>query len=280
MLYRRQIRATTPAEVMDATLGAVTIGLVPVMGAIHEGHLSLIRRSHAENDDTIVALVDPSGGQIAIPDTAQQDVSEAGASILYLPAQETIFPADAATSVHVSGLADRWEGDARPGHFDRMTTLFTVLLNQLQPTRTYIGEKHLQLLAVIERAHEDLSLSGEIVPCPIVRDPDGLPLSSYNAGLTAGQREAALAVPSALFAIQQQVLEGEHDAAMLEARGRDTIAAQPAVHLDYLAIVDPVTFEPQSVVETGLYAIAAATVGDIRIIDNVYLQRGDTSPEP
>lgn len=280
MLNRRHTRATTPPEVMDATLGAVTIGLVPVMGTLHEGHLSLIRRSHAENDDTIVAVVDPAGAPLTLPDNDQREALEAGASIFYLPAPQVIFPEGAATSVHVAGLAERWEGEAFPGHVDRIATLLTVVLNQLQPTRTYLGEKHLQVLAVVRRAHEDLALSGEIVGCPIVRDPDGLPLSSYNAGLTADQRAAALAVPNALFAIQQQVLEGEGDAAALAARGRDIIAAQPAVALEYLAIVDPVTFEPQTIAETGLYAIAAATIGDIRIVDNVYLQRGDTSPEP
>lgn len=280
MLNRRHTRATTPAEVMDATLGAVTIGLVPVLGSLHEGHFSLIRRSHAENDDTIVALVDPGGTPLLLPDNARHEAIEAGAHIFYLPVPETMFPKDAATSVHVAGIADRWEGDARPGHFDRVTTLLTVLLNQLQPTRTYLGEKHLQQLAVFERAHEDLALAGEIVACPIVRDPDGLPLSSYNAGLTAEQRAAALAIPNALFAIQQRVLEGEGDVTTLESLGREIVASRPAVVLEYLAIVDPVTFEPQATAETGLYAIAAATIGDIRIIDNVYLQRGDTSPEP
>jgi len=280
VLHRRHTRAATPAEALDATLGAVTIGLVPVTSALHEGHVSLIRRSHAENDDTIVALVDPSGTTLQLSEADQREAIEAGASAFDLPASETIFPKDAATSIHVAGIGDRWEGEARPGHFDRLATLFTVLLNQLQPTRTYVGEKHLQLLAVLERAHEDLALSGAIVRCPIVRDPDGLPLSSYNAGLGTDQREAALAIPNALFAIQQQVLEGQHDTATLEALGRGIIDAQPAVTIDYLAIVDPVTFAPQPIAETGLYAIAAGTIGDIRIIDNAYLQRGDTSPEP
>lgn len=280
MMHRRHTRATTPADVMDATLGAVTIGLVPVMGPLHAGHLSLIRRSHAENDDTVLALVDPEGHAIDIAELDVREAIEAGASILYLPAPNTIFPQAAATSIHVSGLTDRWEGAAQPGHFDQVTTLVTVLLNQIQPTRTYAGEKHLQQVAVLERAHDDLSLSGEIVPCPIVRDPDGLPLSSYNGRLDAEQRAAALAVPRALFAIQQQVLAGESDVDALVTRGREIIAAQPAVTLDYLAIIDPVTFNAQTVAETGFYAITAATVGDIRIIDNVYLQRGDTSPEP
>lgn len=264
---------------MDATLGAVTIGLVPVMGELHAGHLALIARSHAENDDTVVALADPAGNAIPFPDDASREAAEAGASIFYTPEPGTIFPPGFGTTVHVAGLTDRWEGAARPGHVDRVTTLMIILINQIQPTRTYLGEKHLQQLAVLERAHEDLALSGEIVPCPTVRDPDGLPLSSYNAGLDTDQRAAAQSVPDALFAIQQRVREGETDAAALVSLGREIIAAREAVALDYLAIIDPATFAPCAVVETGAYAIVAATVGDVRIIDNVYLQHAETFPE-
>jgi pantoate--beta-alanine ligase len=259
---------------MDATLGAVTVGLIPVMGALHEGHLSLIRRSHAENDDTVVAIFDPSEGAIAVPDADIAEAFREGAHVFYVPETETVWPPGFATSVHVAGLTDRWEGESRPGHFDRVTTLIVILLNQIQPTRTYLGAKHLQQLAVLSRVHRDLSLSGEIVACPTVRDPDGLPLSSYNAGLSAGERAAALAIPSALFTIQQQALEGETSSTSLLEMGREIVVRQPVVKLDYLAIVDPETFEPLAEVVTGAHAIIAATVGVTRIIDNVHLQAG------
>lgn len=271
---RPPVRTATPAEVMDATLGAVTLGLVPVMGPLHEGHLSLIRRSHAENDDTVVAIFDPDEGAITVKDDAIAEACREGGHIFYLPEPETMYPSGFATTVHVEGLMDRWEGESRSGHLERITTLIVILLNQLQPTRTYVGDKHLQQRAVLNRVHRDLSLSGAIVACPTVRDPDGLPLSSCNSTLSEDERAAALVIPNALFTIQQRALEGEKSSSSLEKTGREIIAAQPAVELDYLAIVDPDTFEPLTGVVTGAHAIIAATVGATRIIDNAHLQAG------
>lgn len=275
-MSRPPVIATTPDEVMDATLGAITIGLVPVMGALHEGHLALIRRSDAGNDDTIVAVVDPAGAQLQVTQREIADASRTGAHIFYVPDIETVFPQGFATSIHVEGLTSRWEGESRPGHFDRVSTLFAILLSQIQPTRTYAGEKHLQQLAVLQRMHKDLSLAGEIVPCPTVRDPDGLPLSSDNTELSPDNREAALVLPTALFAMQHQALEAGSDVATLEANARMLIGEQPGVSLDYLAIIDPETFEPLTELRTGARAIVAATVGKTRILDNIYLQTGDS----
>lgn len=275
-MSRPPVNASTPREVMDATLGAVTIGLVPVMGSLHEGHLALIRRSDLENDDTVVAIFDPNGGQPPVSDADLRSAREEGARIFYQPDPETVFPPGFATHVLVDGLDDRFEGAFRPGRAGRTTAYFAILLNQLQPTRTYVGEKHLQRLALLCRMHEDLSLPGTIVPCPTVRDPDGLPLSSYNARLSPDDRAAAIAVPDALFAIQQRVVEGETDPDALLARGREIIAAQPAIELQYLAIVDPATFDPVGHVMTGSYAIVAARIGDTRIIDNIHLDPGGT----
>ena len=272
---RPPIRVATPGDVMDATLGAVTVGLVPVMGPLHEGHLSLIRRSHAENDDTVVAIFDPARGAISVPEADIAEAFREGAHVFYVPETETVWPTGFSTSVHVAGLTDRWEGESRPGHFDPVTTLIVILLNQIQPTRTYLGAKHLQQLAVLSRVHGDLSLSGEIVACPTVRDPDGLPLSSYNGGLSEEERAAALAIPGALFAIQQRALEGETSTTALLEMGREIIARHPIIELDYLAIVDPKSFEPLPGVVTGAHAIVAAIVGATRIIDNVHLQAGE-----
>lgn len=275
-MTRPPVRATLPGEVMDATLGAVTIGLVPVMGTLHEGHLALIRRSDLENDDTVVAIFHPNGMPLQVSDDDLRLAREEGARIFYLPEEETIFPPGFATHVLVDGLDDRWEGAFRPGRQGRTTAYFTILLNQIQPTRTYVGEKHLQRLALLRRMHDDLSLPGEIVACPTVRDPDGLPLSSYNARLSPDERAAAIALPDALFAIQQRCVEGETDPQVLREVGLAIIAAQPAVELQYLAIVDPATFDEVDPVVTGSRAIIAGRVGQTRIIDNIHLDPGGT----
>lgn len=279
-MHRRTLTLTTTERVLDATIGAMTIGLVPIMGSIHEGHLSLIRRSDLENDETVVVLFDPSGD---VPEVDQHHIAsarEAGARIFYRPEPDDIFPDDFATSVRVPSLANHWEGEARKGHFDRVTAFFVILLNQLQPTRTYIGEKHLQQLVILQRVHNDLGLSGEIVPCVTVRDPDGLPLSSYNAALSEGDRRAAVAIPQAMFAMQQAVTSGETDSTSLLALGRGILESQPDLQVEYLTVVDPLTFSAASEVAEGHYAIVAATIGDTRIIDNIYLAPGDTGSSP
>lgn len=201
---------------------------------------------------------------------------EAGARIFYRPEPETIFPPGFGTSVRVPDLASRWEGEALTGHFDRVAAFFVILLNQLQPTRTYVGEKHLQQLRILQRVHADLGLSGEIVPCVTVRDPDGLPLSSYNASLSDEERVAALAIPQALFTMQQAVMSGEHNAAALIAIGRELIDAQPLLDLDYLDIVDPAMFTVAEEVTGGEYAIVAGMLGETRLLDTLQLTPGGT----
>jgi pantoate--beta-alanine ligase len=280
-MTRPPVIARTPDEVMDATLGAVTVGLVPTMGALHEGHLSLIRRSDAENDDTVVSIfVNPTqfsdpNDLARYPHHPEADMElarEAGARIFYVPVVETLYPAGHTTTVRVGGITERWEGASRPGHFDGVATVVSILLNQLQPTRTYFGEKDVQQLAMVRRMHHDLSLPGTIVGCPIVRDPDGLALSSRNVRLSAEDRAAALAIPTTLFAIQRQVQEGNVDIAALETAGRALIEVEPSIALDYLAIVDPETLEPATAVMPGARVIVAATVGGTRLIDNLQLR--------
>lgn len=276
MRHRRTLTLTTPDSVLDATIGAMTIGLVPIMGTVHEGHLSLIRRSDLENDETIVVLFDPSGD---VPEVSPSDivmVRDAGARIFYRPEPETIFPPDFATSVRVPALGKHWEGEARKRHFDHVTAFFVILLNQLQPTRTYVGEKHLQQLRILERVHHDLGLSGEIVPCVTVRDPDGLPLSSYNTSLSDDEREAAVAIPAALFSIQQAVTNGELETTALVSLGEVILNTQPLLRVDYLAVVDAMTFDAVESVSTGDYAIVAGVLGETRILDAIYLDPGST----
>lgn len=265
---------TTPNAVQDATLGALTVGVVPIMGTIHEGHSSLIRRANLENDETVVALFDPSG-PVPMPSVQEIDlVREAGARLFYMPHFQDIFPESFATSVRVPALAKHWEGEARKGHFDRVTAWFAILLNQLQPTRTYVGEKHLQQLRILQQVHGDLALSGEIVPCVTVRDPDGLPLSSYNSSLSEEERAAAVGIPEAIFAIQQATTNQERSAEALLEIGRDILTARELLRVDYLAVVSADSFEPVQEISTGDYVIVAGTLGETRILDAGYLDPG------
>ncbi|MBA2278249.1 MAG: pantoate--beta-alanine ligase, partial [Chloroflexia bacterium] len=194
---------------------------------------------------------------------------EAGADLVYAPAVEAIYPPGFATSVHVAGLTDRWEGAARPGHFEGVATVVAVLLNQVRPARSYFGEKDFQQLVVIRRLHADLALPGEIVGCRTVREADGLALSSRNARLSAAERRRAAVLWRALFGMRTAVDEGVTEIDVLLAGGEKAVLAEPGVRLDYLAIVDPATLDPLDRLVPGARAIIAATVGGTRLIDNV-----------
>ena len=221
-------------EELRAALGDEAPGLVPTMGALHEGHLALILRSAAENARTVVSVfVNPTqfndpADLARYPRDLDRDVTlaaEVGADIIFAPAVETIYPPRFATSVDVAGLTDRWEGAARPGHFRGVATVVTILLNLVRPARAYFGEKDYQQLVVVRRLHADLKLPGEIVGCPTVRDHDGLALSSRNARLSPDERVRAAAVPRALFRMVEVARSGEVDAERLIEAGSEEFGA-------------------------------------------------------
>jgi len=257
-----------------------SLGLVPTMGALHEGHLSLIRRAAADNDRVAVSVFvnptqfnDPADLE-KYPRDLANDValaSEAGAHVIYAPDPATIYPDGFATSVHVGGVTESWEGESRPGHFDGVATVVTILLNQLRPTRSYFGEKDFQQLAMVTRMHRDLALPGEIVPCPIVREPDGLAMSSRNVRLSPAARVVAPAIYRALAAMRDAAIAGERSALRLTIAGAVLVKRAPEIELDYLNVVDPLTLEPLDEVIPGARGIVAATVGGIRLIDNLAL---------
>jgi len=260
--------------------GGIGTGLVPTMGALHDGHRSLIRRSAAENERTVVSVFvnptqfDDPRDAAAYPRDPAKDAAvafEAGADVVFAPPVEEIYPAGFATTVEVHGLDRRWEGAARPGHFRGVATVVAILLNLVRPDRAYFGEKDYQQLLVVRRLHADLALPGEIVACPTVRDADGLALSSRNARLSATDRERAAAVPRALRRIAARAEAGEADAGRLAALGRETLSAVPEIAVDYLAVVDPETLEPVEMVGTGARALLAVRLGGVRLIDNVPL---------
>lgn len=276
----------TPAEwreLRGARPGA-SVGLVPTMGALHEGHLSLIRRAAAENDLVVVSVFvnpkqfgDPADLE-RYPRTLDHDIelaSGAGASIIYAPEVETIYPGGFATSVHVSGVTEHWEGESRPGHFDGVATVVTILLTQMRPDRAYFGEKDWQQLVAIRRMHGDLGLPGGIVACPTVREADGLAMSSRNSRLSDQERATATVLSRALTAMREMAGTGETDALKLALMGAIIIRREPAVTLDYLQVVDPVTMEAIDTVRRGSRVIVAAKVGSTRLIDTMALQRDD-----
>jgi pantoate--beta-alanine ligase len=269
----------SPREVRLA-LGTERPGLVPTMGALHEGHLSLIRRSAAENSRTVVSIFvnplqfnDPRDLD-AYPRTFERDAElaeAAGADLIFAPTPALLYPEGFGTTVSVASLGDRWEGAARPGHFAGVTTVVCKLFNIVDPARAYFGEKDYQQLTIIRRMHADLNWFGEIVACSTVRDADGLALASRNSRLSADQRRSAAIVPQTLFALRDRANAGERDAESVLAHGRAMLAQEPSVDLDYLAVVDPDTLEPVEEILPGARALIAVRLGPIRLIDNLAL---------
>ena len=265
-------------------LGSAAPGLVPTMGALHGGHLALIRRSATENDRTVVSVFvnptqfDDPADLARYPRDPSRDVAlaaEAGADIVFAPLPAEIYPPGFATTVKVGGPSTRWEGAARPGHLQGVATVVTILLNLVRPARTYFGEKDFQQLQVVRRLHADLALPGEIAGCETVRDPDGLAMSSRNARFSPGERRQAVVVPRALRRMVDLAAAGEPGTARLIAAGQAELAAEPAVAVEYLAVVDPTTLEPLTAIARGARVIVAVHLGGVRLIDNVALLPGE-----
>jgi pantoate--beta-alanine ligase len=253
-------------------------GLVPTMGALHAGHQALIGRSASENDQTVMTLfVNPTQFNDAsdfarYPRTLETDsrlAAEAGANIVYAPDVSQVYPPGFATTVTISGLTDRWEGAARPGHFAGVATVVTILLNSVTPARSYFGEKDYQQLQIIRRLHRDLVLPGAIVGCPTIRDADGLALSSRNARLSPAARAKASIVPRALSRMVAYAASGERSSRALVDAGMAECASVPEAEVDYLAIVDPGTLEPLEIIDRPARVIAAVVLDGVRLLDNM-----------
>lgn len=270
----------TPAEVLDARQPGQSVGFVPTMGALHEGHLTLIRRAASENDVVVVSIfVNPTqfndaADLASYPRVLQADVAlaeSAGATVIFAPEASTMYPEGFATTVHAGGITSLWEGESRPGHFDGVATVVSMLLNQVRPDRSYFGEKDFQQLAMVRRINRDLWLPGEIVGVPTVRETDGLAMSSRNVRLSAEGRAMAPALHAALVAMREAANAGEESALKLAILGAVMVKRSPEIELDYLQIVDPYTLDPVDVVRPGARAIVAAIIDDVRLIDNMEL---------
>jgi pantoate--beta-alanine ligase len=268
-------------ELAGARRAGLTIGLVPTMGALHEGHLSLVRHAREQCDRVVVSLfVNPAQfnehADLERYPRREQDDAElaaaAGADVLFAPSVDEVYPPGFATAVEVFGLTDRLEGAARgSGHFRGVTTVVTKLLCMALPDVAYFGQKDAQQVLVIRRLVRDLNLPVRIEARPTVREPDGLALSSRNAMLDPGQRMRALALSGALHSARELAASGERSAGALLDAARAAMSSRGVV-AEYVALVEPDTLEPvEELTGEALLAIAAR-IGDVRLIDNTILQ--------
>jgi pantoate--beta-alanine ligase len=253
------------------------IGLVPTMGALHEGHASLIRRAHAD-DATVVVTIFVNPRQFnetsdfeAYPRDEAADVrlcGAAGADLVFIPSVDEIYPAGFQTSVRVEALTEPLEGAARPGHFEGVATVVAILLGLAGADHAYFGQKYAQQLLVVRRMAADLGIATEIVACPIVREPDGLAMSSRNVRLTPQQRAAAPVLRRALSAARARYDAGERDAEILRATMRVTLAAEPLAAPEYVSCADPATLAELDLVNGPALLSMAVRFGAVRLIDN------------
>jgi pantoate--beta-alanine ligase len=257
--------------------GGSVLGFVPTMGALHEGHLSLVRRARAECEIVAASIfVNPlqfaPGEDFArYPRTFEEDcrlLEAEGVQILFAPNAEEMYPAGAVTTVTVVGVGDRLDGASRPRHFTGVATVVAKLFHVVGPQRAYFGQKDAAQLAVLRQMVRDLNFDIELVGCAIVRDSDGLALSSRNKYLSAMERERALVLRRALLRIEGRIAAGERDSEALVRDGLETLEAESGVRVDYLAIVDANTLLPVAFVDAGTLVAVAAYVGNTRLIDN------------
>lgn len=254
---------------------------MPTMGALHAGHMALVEEARRRSQFVVASLfVNPrqfgeNEDFARYPRREEEDralLERHGCDLLWLPAVEDIYPPGFSTRVSVAGVSERWEGEARPGHFDGVATVVARLLLAVQPDLAIFGEKDFQQLAVIRRMVTDLGLRVEIVAAPTVRDTDGLALSSRNAYLTAEDRSRATALPRALAGAAEAILGGQPVRPALE-EGRRALLEAGFSSVDYFALVDSDTLEPLDAVGR-MRLIAAATIGSTRLIDNIPVEPG------
>ena len=265
------------------------LGLVPTMGALHEGHLSLVRAARRASDVVSASIFvnptqfGPNEDLARYPRSFERDcklLESEGGDLVFAPTVEEMYPTSrdgsvrpaSVTWVTVEGLSNKLDGRSRPGHFRGVTTVVSKLFHIVEPDAAFFGQKDAAQVAVVRRMVQDLNLPVEIVICPIVREPDGLAMSSRNAYLDPKQRQQALVLHRALARVQQVAERGELGAAKLAAAGRQEIASEPAVRLDYFELVDPDTLDPVADASRGALVAVAAYVGSTRLIDNIVLR--------
>lgn len=254
------------------------VGLVPTMGALHQGHLSLVRTAHSQSEVVVVSIFvnpkqfGPNEDFEKYPRNLKADsamLEAEKADYLFCPSVEEMYPAGASTWVTVEAISERLDGRSRPGHFRGVTTVVSKLFNIVQPDLAFFGQKDAAQAAIIRKMVADLNVDVQVVVCPIVRERDGLAMSSRNAYLNPEQRRQATVLYRALQRVQMLSDGGECDAVRLAAAGRNVIGEEPSVRLDYLEIVDPNTLEAVADTSRGALVAVAAFVGATRLIDNI-----------
>jgi pantoate--beta-alanine ligase len=262
------------------------LGLVPTMGALHEGHLSLVRAAQEQCSPVVVSIFvnpkqfGPAEDFRKYPRPLDRDralLDELGVEYLFVPSIEEMYPAGFRTRVMVEGLSDRLEGRSRPGHFGGVTTVVLKLLEIVEPRLAFFGRKDAQQVRILEQMVGDLNLDAQIVARPIVREADGLALSSRNAYLDSGERAAAGILYRSLDAVAREVARGEREPARLLAALRKVVAEEPKVALDYAEIVEADTWEAAASLGKTCYVLIAARVGHTRLIDNALIERAGES---
>jgi pantoate--beta-alanine ligase len=254
-----------------------TLALVTTMGALHAGHMALVEEAR-RRADRVGATIFVNPKQFGAnedfgryPRRETEDgrmLEEAGCDLLWIPAVADIYPEGFSTSIHVAGLSERWEGEARPGHFDGVATVVARLLLSVRPDVALFGEKDFQQLAVIRRMVADLGVPVEIAAVPTVREADGLALSSRNAYLSDDERRRAVALPNALEEARKSILDGAPVSQVLQ-RAKQQLVDLGFLRIDYLALVDAATLEPVDAPAGEMRLIAAAVIGTTRLIDNL-----------
>jgi pantoate--beta-alanine ligase len=269
------------AWIRTSRVNRFTVGLVPTMGALHEGHASLMRAAYRETDRVVVSVfVNPRqfedpGDLERYPRTLEEDVAvcaENGVDAVFAPAPEEMYPAGFRTRIEVDGLSAVLEGKVRPGHFSGVTTVVGKLLALVLPDRAYFGQKDFQQAAIVRRMVRDLGIPCHVVAMPIVRDPDGLALSSRNRFLSPEERARGLVLPRALGAARAAWEAGERDAGRLLAEAGRILAGEPGFAPDYLVLVDPESLEERSGEVDRAALLGAGRVGPVRLLDNVLLE--------
>jgi pantoate--beta-alanine ligase len=256
------------------------IGFVPTMGALHRGHLALVARAKQECSPVIASIFvnpkqfGPKEDLSKYPRTFEADserFSAAGVDALFVPEAAEMYPNGFRTYVSVEGLSERLEGRSRPGHFRGVATVVLKLLEIVQPQFAYFGRKDAQQVKIISQMVRDLNLDTEIVVCPVVREADGLALSSRNAYLDADERRAATVLHRALTAARDELAAGTRDALSLQSAMRKVLASEPLAAVDYAEVVDAEAFEPVTRVSRPCYALLAVFLGKTRLIDNLFI---------
>jgi pantoate--beta-alanine ligase len=272
--------ASVRSALADGRRRGVAVALVPTMGSLHEGHLRLVDEAKRHAELVVMSVFvnplqfGPHEDFARYPRDPEGDAIKAerrGVDILFMPGPEAMYSGERRVVVTPLALADRWEGASRPGHFTGVLTVVSKLFNIVQPQVAVFGQKDIQQATLIDAMIRELDFPVRLVMSPIVREPDGLALSSRNVNLSPTDHRRALVLSRSLRAIRDAFDAGEYDAAMLEQLGWEVLAMEPDVRVEYLAIVDPQRLEPVAVAESGTVAAVAARVGSTRLIDNVIL---------